>query len=81
MMTYRMGDPVFLKAGARSLEEDNDWVVVHIEGSALMLKRGPLVICGIHADQVAPSRASGEDGSAMVREASCPAVSGVGDAA
>lgn len=59
MMTYRMGDPVFLKAGARSLEEDNDWVVVHIEGSALMLKRGHLVICGIHADQVAPSRASG----------------------
>lgn len=52
MMTYRMGDPVFLKAGARSLEEDNDWVVVHIEGSALMLKRGHLVICGIHADQV-----------------------------
>jgi hypothetical protein len=55
-------------------------VVVHIAGSELMLKRGHLIICGIHADQVAPSRASGEDGSAMIREASCPAVSGVGAA-
>jgi hypothetical protein len=74
MLPYRVGDHVSFKAGDSSLEfDDNDWVVVHIEGSELMLKRGHLVICGIHADQVAPSRASGDDASAIAREAFPPA--------
>lgn len=84
MLSYRVGDHVFFKEREESDSspwDDNNWVVVHIAGSELMLKRGHLIICGIHADQVALCRPSGDDGSAMAREASCPAVSGVGAAA
>lgn len=54
MMPYCVGDHVLLKASDSSLENHNDWVVVHLEGSTLMLKRGHQVICGVHADEVAP---------------------------
>lgn len=73
-MPYRVGDHVFFKEveeGDSSPWDDNDWVVVHIAGSELMLKRGHLIISGIHADQVALCRASGDDsavaGSASLR--------------
>ena len=65
MLPYGVGDHVFFKEGEEGDSGpwgDNDWVVVHIAGSELMLKRGHLIICGIHADQVALCRASGDDG-------------------
>jgi hypothetical protein len=74
MLPYRVGDHVFFKEdeeGDSSPWDDNDWVVVQIEDSKLMLKRGHLIICGMPADQVALCRASGDDsavaGSASLR--------------
>ncbi len=55
MIPYRVGDHVLVNGSDSSLEDRSDWVVVHLDGSTLMLKRDHQVICGVHSDEVAPS--------------------------
>lgn len=68
MLPYRVGDYVYLNEDDSGAWEDNKWVVVQITGSKLMLKRGLLRICGVHADEVALCEPSSDD-SAVARSA------------
>ena len=53
MLPHSVGDHVSFKGCDSSPWDDNNWMVVHIAGSKLMLKQGHLVICGVHADEIA----------------------------